>query len=191
MALSEKELRDRGRRLLLSRMRLLCAHSFYGLLLMHLKYSLDESCETAYTDGTRIAFNPRFMDALSDRELDFVMMHEILHVALQHCLRGREHDAEQFNIACDIVVNSNILKSCGMDPSAITLRQYGEAMNKAPDGTDGFLHTAEEVYAMLSAQKKPRPSGRGSLGKGEQTNTDPSAPSAGGGRAEQKQDRKG
>ena len=31
--------------------------------------SLDISCETAYTDGERIAFNPDFMDKLSDKEL--------------------------------------------------------------------------------------------------------------------------
>jgi predicted metal-dependent peptidase len=37
------------------------------------------------------------------------MMHEILHVVLQHCLRGEDRDQERFNIACDIVVNSNIL----------------------------------------------------------------------------------
>lgn len=53
-------------------------------------YSIDEGCETAYTDGERIAFSPTFLEELSDNELDFVMMHEILHVVLQHCLRGED-----------------------------------------------------------------------------------------------------
>lgn len=81
--LDEKE-KGYRKRLLLSRLRILCNNGFYGLLLMHMIYSVDENCETAATDGRRIFFGPRFLDELSDSELDFVMMHEILHVVLQH-----------------------------------------------------------------------------------------------------------
>ena len=35
--------------------------------------------------------------SLSDSELDFVMMHEILHVVLQHCFRGDVEDPEAYN----------------------------------------------------------------------------------------------
>ena len=109
MALSEEKIRKYIQRLLLSRMRILCNHGFYGLLLMHMVYSIDEKLKTACTDGIRITFGTDFLDSLTDSELDFVMMHEILHVVLQHCLRGEDRDNETFNIACDIVVNSNIL----------------------------------------------------------------------------------
>ena len=130
-------------------MRILCNHGFYGLLLMHMIYSIDESAETAYTDGERIAFGPKFLDELSDEELDFVMMHEILHVVLQHCLRGEGWERERYNIAADIVVNSNIMLENGGNPSSITLSEYGESMHTAPDGKEGHLYTAEEVYEML------------------------------------------
>ena len=149
MEISERKVAEYARRLQLSRMRLMCNQSFYGLLLTHLKYSLDELCSTAYTDGERIAFSPDFLDEISDSELDFVMMHEILHVVLLHCFRTGERDAELFNIACDIVVNSNILKSCGMERARITLKKYGESMHYAPDGKEGYEYTAEEVYEML------------------------------------------
>ena len=109
MDLSEERLRKYVERLLLSRMRILCTHGFYGLLLMHMRYSVDENVETACTDGVFITFGTEFLDNLRDGELDFVMMHEIMHVVLQHCLRGLDSDAERFNIACDIVVNSNII----------------------------------------------------------------------------------
>jgi predicted metal-dependent peptidase len=65
-------------------------YGFYGLLLMHIIFSIDESCKTAATDGVRIYFGPQFLESLSDSELDFVMMHEILHVVLLHILRGEE-----------------------------------------------------------------------------------------------------
>lgn len=134
---------------MLSKMRILCNNGFYGLLLMHMKYGLDAECGTAYTDGKVIRFDPKFLDELNDDELDFIMMHEILHVALKHCFRGRELEKELYNIACDIVVNSNILLSNNMDTRTITLRSDGEAMHLAPNGKEGYEYTAEEVYNML------------------------------------------
>ena len=149
MSLTDIDLKKCSQKLLLSRFRILNRHGFYGLLLMHMHFGLDEKCETAYTDGYRINFNPEFLDSLSKTELDFVMMHEIMHVVFKHCFRGRKTDPFLFNVACDIVVNSNILYSNGMDLSTITLEKYGESMHIAPDEKEGYLYTAEEVYEML------------------------------------------
>ena len=182
MVLSNEQIKGYIRRLLLSRMRILNTHGFYGLLLMHMVYSIDENTETAYTDGVRIAFSPQFLDKLSDSELDFVMMHEILHVVLQHCMRGENRDHERFNIACDIVVNSNILLENNMNRSSITLSQWGESMHIAPDGKEGHEYTAEQVYDMLP----PSPSGTTpppdafAKGRAKQQQGDPNAPSGGG-----------
>lgn len=150
MELSEEKIREYTKRLLKSRMRILCNHGFYGLLLMHIVFSLDEDIDTAATNGTKIMFSPGFLDEISDKELDFVLMHEILHIVLQHCVRGAKFESEQFNIACDIVVNSNILKSNNMDFTSITLKKYGELMHKTPDGKEGYEYTAEEIYDMLN-----------------------------------------
>jgi predicted metal-dependent peptidase len=102
----------------------------------------------------RITFGPDFLENLSDRELDFVMMHEILHVVLQHCLREDDRAHQEFNIACDIVVNSNILLENNMSRNSITLKKYGESMHIAPDGKEGYEYTAEQVYNMLPKMKK-------------------------------------
>lgn len=149
MALSKSKIKGCIKRLLLSRMRILYNHGFYGLLLMHMIYAVSEEIETACTDGVRITFGIDFLDSLSDSELDFVMMHEILHVVLQHCFRGDVEDPEAYNIAADIVVNSNIMLENGMKASSITLSKYGIAMHVAPDGKEGHEYTAEQVYAML------------------------------------------
>ena len=130
-------------------MRILYNHGFYGLLLMHMIYAVSEEIETACTDGVRITFGIDFLDSPSDSELDFVMMHEILHVVLQHCFRGDVEDPEAYNIAADIVVNSNIMLENGLKASSITLSKYGIAMHVAPDGKEGHEYTAEQVYAML------------------------------------------
>ncbi len=145
------------KRLQNARLSLLQKHPFYALLLMYMKFSIDLTCETAYTDGNRIAFNPEFMQNLSDSELEFVLMHEVLHTALGHPFRHQQdYDQVAFDIACDIVVNSNILYSCGMDRRKITLQKYGESMHIAPDGKEGYLYTVEQVYELVcKALNKP------------------------------------
>ena len=191
MVLSDEKNREYRKRLLLSRLRILCSNGFYGLLLMHMTYSIDESCETAATDGHRIVFGPEFLDDLSDSELDFVMMHEILHVVLQHFFRQGDRDNERFNIACDIVVNSNILLSENMNLNAITLKKYGESMHLAPDGKEGYEYTAEQVYEMLPpspASGEPKPALSGTLGEdGSDDEKDDDAKGSALGRAKQTQ----
>lgn len=149
MALSEDKIKQYVRRLLLSRMRILCNHAFYGLLLMHIRFSVDENLETACTDGERIVFGTHFLDDLNDKELDFVLMHEILHVALQHWSRLGQLEHEEFNTACDIVVNSIILQENHMQLDSITLKKYGVSQHLAPNGMEGYKYSAEEVYQML------------------------------------------
>ena len=101
MALSDDKKKEYIKRLLLSRMRILCNNGFYGLLLMHMKFAIDEDCRTACTDGQRIYFGPQFLETLSDNELDFIMMHEIMHVALNHMERSKGKNQEIYNISRD------------------------------------------------------------------------------------------
>jgi len=173
MSLTNEIVAKCNRRLLLSRMRVLMNHGFYGLLLMHMKFALDETMPTAATDGVRIYFSPAFMDELSDEELDFVLMHEILHVALCHCFRGKDKDNNLFNIACDIVVNSNILYSNNMNLKSITIENFGESMHITPKGDEGYKYTAEEVYNMLEIEinKQGNKSGSGNNSKSSNKNS--------------------
>ena len=173
MALSNEKIKFFMQRLLLSRMRILCNHGFYGLLLMHIKYAIDENVPTACTDGRCITFGTKFLEELTDEEIDFVMMHEILHVVLQHCLRGAKFENERYNIAADIVVNSNILLENNMNLNSITLKNYGPSMHIAPNGKEGHLFTAEEVYDMLPAKKFKKTTAipiKGGLGESDPSN---------------------
>ncbi len=175
------------KRLQNARLNLLSKQPFYALLLLHMKFSLDISCETAYTDGERIAFNPDFMDALSDKELEFVLMHEVLHAALGHPFRKQsDYDLECYDKACDIVVNSNILYSFNMDISSITLKNFGVAMHKTPSGKEGYKFTVEEVYAELlkvsgKNRKNKNPNGISSNGGNSNNSADGNAASSDGG----------
>jgi predicted metal-dependent peptidase len=88
-------------------------------------------------------------------------------MVLQHCARQDKRDNEAFNIACDIVVNSNILLENKMDVKSITLKKYGESMHLTPSGKEGYYHTAEEVYEMLPQNfKKQRKKAEGGIAEG-------------------------
>ena len=173
----DKQTLEIVKRLQKARISLMKKQPFYAVLLLNIQFSLDTSCETAYTDGTRIAFCPDFIKKLSDSELEFVLMHEVLHAALNHCNRKLDsYDFDAFNTACDIVVNSNILYSFNMDLSVITLKNYGESMHLAPDGKEGYLYTVEEVYKMVrldNLKKETKPSeDRSSANKDTQKTND-------------------
>ena len=157
MAIPESLQRELARKLYSARMRMLCNNGFYGLLLMHLPFVLDESCETAATDGKRIYFGPKFLRELTPAETDFILMHEVLHVVLRHINRSHifKEDHDRANIACDIVVNSNILYSSGMRKNSISIKGV-PSMHLVPSGAEGYLYTAEEVYAMLTSSKQKK-----------------------------------
>lgn len=136
-------------RLTEARAQLLREYPFFGTLLMHLKIGLAE-CETAYTDMRRIVFDPAFVQRLDNRQLQFVMCHEVMHCVLDHCIRARGHIPYVYNIASDIVVNSNIMAVWGVPDFLI---DGEEAIHLAPDGKEGYNYSAEEVYAMLLQQQ--------------------------------------
>lgn len=133
-----------------ARIELMRTNPFYAVLLMKTSFGLDDYAVTAYTNGDMIAFNPDFLFSLSNDEVQFVLMHEVLHIALNHCNRNIEGiDPYLYNIACDIVVNSNILYSFNMDTKRITLKKYGESIHKTPSGKEGYLFTIEQVLEMI------------------------------------------
>ncbi len=153
---------------------LLSKAPFYALLLMSMKFAIDENCETVYTDGIRVTFNPDFILSLADSELEFILMHEVLHAALGHPFRSRPgYHLEYYDKACDIVVNSNILLSFNMDYSKIML-QNKIAANKTPSGEDGYNFTAEQIYRQfvdyygLPKAKLPSKTGEVSLESSEE-----------------------
>ena len=151
--ITQEDKRKMAGRLTLARNRILQEYPFYGRLLMRLSFGLAE-CETAYTDMRQIVFDPAFAGRLTDEELIFVLMHEVLHCSLNHCVRGRTFIPLLYNIACDMVVNSLILESMGR--SSFEVDQV-EVMHLAPDGKEGSLYDAETIYHMLTDKIEQQP----------------------------------
>ena len=160
---NRKELAEILRRITSLRTEMVGEYPFFGRLLLHLTPAV-AVCGTACTDMEKIIFDPGFAKRLPDEELKFVMLHEVMHCVLKHCVRGRTLDRELYNVACDIVVNSMIFESMGVSTFSVD----GEVpMHLTPDNREGRMFSAEEVYDMLlkkGAVKTPLKNGNRKTG---------------------------
>jgi len=97
---------------------------------------------TAATDGRVIYFGESFLKELNTNEILFVLLHELLHIILNHLPRRLGRIPKKFNIACDIVVN-DLLIHHGYDYGKLPIvsgRAYG---------LNGETLHAEEIYDLL------------------------------------------
>ena len=133
--MNRDELRELTEKLVSVRAKLLSTHPFFGRLLLRLRFGYAE-CETAFTDMKRIVFDPAFLKRLSEEEIRFVFLHELMHCVLHHCTRGRTLQPHLYNIACDIVVNSLIMETLGVSEYMI---DGSDVMHLVPDGREGKL----------------------------------------------------
>ena len=147
------------RKVYYSRMRILSNHPFFGMLILDVKFRLDSEEKTFSTDGTTISFNPIFLEKLNEEELDICLLHSIMHIVLKHPFRESNYaNKELYNLACDIVVNSNILYSIGGLSSKKELIVQGQILpHKTPNGEEGFKYSTQEVYNMLMKGKVEKP----------------------------------
>lgn len=146
--MNTKTVAELSKKLGMARMGLLQESPFFGILLMHMQYYLDESSRTAATDGEKIFFAPSFLARLTLSETKFILLHEIFHIVLEHCFRQRKRSGDRFNIACDIVVNDTIKDQTPYAPPDNVIAGM-EILSGAPDGRSGSQCSAEEIYAMI------------------------------------------
>ena len=105
--MNAKELMVKARTLLL------LDHSFFGVLAMRLIFQENESIESACTDGEHVEYNSKFIESMTNPEIQFVEAHEVSHIALGDIWRRGDRDSRIWNMACDYI-NNKILVDAGM-----------------------------------------------------------------------------
>lgn len=127
---------------------------FWGTLALFAERKITEAVPTAATDGRKLYFNPRFVESLTPRELDGLVVHELLHAALLHALRRKGRQPDRWNVAADYVVNAMIKSEAHLD------LPEGGLYN--PDYAE---RDVEEVYEMLgSADDQEEQKSMGAIG---------------------------
>ena len=116
---------DVADRIIVARVGLLLRHPFFGNMATRLKVeNCDAWCPTAATDGKHLFYNTQFFNALSNKEIEFVIAHEILHCVFDHIIRREDRDPEIYNIACDYIVNNTLVRdNIGEKPADIPIYQ--------------------------------------------------------------------
>ena len=129
-------------RLITARIGLLLKAPFFGNLATRMKLiNADEWCPTAATDGRNFYYNAEFINLLSNKEVEFLLGHELLHAVYDHIgRRTARHDPQLSNIAQDYVVNADLID-----------QRIGEKITKVPILYDPKFKgmSWEEVYDLL------------------------------------------
>ena len=133
-------------RIITARVGLLLRHPFFGNLATRLKIqACDDWCMTAATDGRNLYYNTQFFNAMSNKEIEFVIAHEILHCVYDHLGRRNERNPMLYNIAADYIVNNLLVRDrIGEKPKIVDCFQDFKY--------EGW--TSEEVYDSLFDEAK-------------------------------------
>jgi len=103
-----------------------------GVILMGDK-TVTDRIKTGATDGINEVYNPEFVTALPQKQVNYLVLHEVLHKALKHLTVWRElskRDHDRANRAADYVVNATIeqeLDPCGEVTEPIAGRLFDRA----------------------------------------------------------------
>jgi predicted metal-dependent peptidase len=108
-------------RIIVARVGLLLRHPFFGNMATRLRIlAADDWCPTAAVDGRNLYFNTQFFNAMDNKEIEFVIAHEILHCVFDHLERRQDRNPMIHNIACDYIVNNTLVRDrIGTSPKIV------------------------------------------------------------------------
>jgi len=126
-------------KIIVARVGLLLRHPFFGNMATRLKViDATEWCATAATDGRALYYNRNFFEDLTNKQVEFVIGHEILHNVFDHLGRNEGRNRKVFNIAADYCVNGQLVRDhIGEQPPKIPIfhdpQHYGKSAEQVYD----------------------------------------------------------
>ncbi|MDA9954624.1 VWA-like domain-containing protein [Planktomarina sp.] len=146
-------------RIIVARVGLLLRHPFFGNMATRLRIlAADDWLPTAAVDGRNLYYNTQFFNAMNNKEIEFVVAHEILHCVFDHLVRREDRNPMIYNIAADYKVNNLLVRDrIGVTPSIVDCFQdfkyedwsseeiYDELYEKAKENGEEFLKQLGEM----------------------------------------------
>ena len=146
-------------RIVVARVGLLLRHPFFGNMATRLRIlAADDWLPTAAVDGRNLYFNTQFFNAMNNKEIEFVVAHEILHMVFDHLGRRDDRNPMLYNIAADYIVNNTLVRDrIGTTPSIVDCFQdfkyegwtseevYDELFKEAEKNGEEFLKQLGEM----------------------------------------------
>lgn len=142
-----------------ARTQLIMHHPFFGALALRLEVKEDPTgCDTLWTNGQTLGYNPKYIDSLDEKQVTGAVANCVMHCALLHMTRRGSRDKKDWNYACDLVINAHLSQSgLHLPPTDTVQKEYAE-------------YSAEHAYELVKQKQmiKPPSSGQGKKqGKGK------------------------
>ena len=126
---------------------------FFAYLVMNLNIQENKEIPSMGVDNKgNMVYNKDWIDKLNENQLKGVMIHETLHLALEHFPRGQNKEHEIYNIASDLVINNILVNNKFELPEGLVPYNNSFEFEKAtPPFTieDLDKKSADEVYNEL------------------------------------------
>jgi len=136
-------------RIITARIGLLLRHPFFGNMATRLRIqAADDWLPTAAVDGRNLFFNTQFFNAMNNKEIEFVIAHEILHCVFDHLSRREDRNPILHNIASDYIVNNLLVRDrIGEKPKVVDCYQDFKYTDWTSEAVydDLFKKTKEEL----------------------------------------------
>ena len=147
----------------------------YSGILMIGECKVEDNLPTACTNGRDVRYGRKFVESLNDADLRGVILHEAKHKMYRHLLTWKhlnKQDPQRANMACDYVINLELVDECKRSSGFVSLPKGGlvsedfrglnsaEVFNLLPPqpkgngGDDGFdEHDWEGADGLNDAEK--------------------------------------
>jgi predicted metal-dependent peptidase len=137
--------------------------AFYASILFRREIKEDPTCNSMWTDGKTIGYNPKFVETEGVEKVVGVLIHEVMHIANKHHLRRESRNPARWNIAADYAINPMIVEEGFLLPD-------GSLINPHFSG-----HSSEHIYNLLPEDNRHK-DGPGPSNSSEDNSEDPTQP---------------
>ena len=137
-----------------------------GLMTVGKTY-VDEDIPTACTNGRDERYGREFIKRLDDKELAFVVMHEVLHKAYRHLFTWKklwDESPQIANMACDYVINLQLV-DMDKDQQLLAMPMHEGKVVGLVDERFRGMHT-KQVFDILKEEEPEGGYGMGGEGEG-------------------------
>ena len=143
--LDKNEEKEIEKKILKSKIKILINYPFFGILSVRLKVVQDYEVKTMGVDGVNLYYCPTWIKELSQNELNWVIIHEIMHCALRHIWRCNNRVKKVWNQACDYAIHSIMMQ----DTEHKNIISMPQNKNKGLYNPRYDNMSAEEIYDEL------------------------------------------
>ncbi len=91
-----------------ARYRLNALHGEFAAPLRDMTFVATKDIYRMSTNGACIYFDPDWLQQLRPVSLDFMLVHQLMHIKLGHINRPQYYKGDKFHLACDIVSNAHL-----------------------------------------------------------------------------------